>query len=117
MHKEKFDIVFIHTKNAGEMTIARSFRSSKAATEVWFPSKKIRAAIKKVMNKKTDIKNAKNVVFSNISSDDLFEIIRLLGGLDDSMHEDGQLPAGCVSTKLTELELIAKNYDFALSLV
>jgi hypothetical protein len=47
----------------------------------------------------------------------LFEIIRLLGGLDDSMHEDGQLPAGCISTKLTELELIAKNYDFALSLV
>jgi len=117
MHQEKFDIAFIYTKNAGEMTLARPIRSNKDTTEIWFPTKKTRNAIKKVMKSQQNIKNAKDVVFSNIPAEALFEIIRLLGGLDDQKHAEGQLPPGCIRTSLTEIELIAKDYSFALSVV
>ncbi len=85
------------------------FTSNKTSCEIWFPSKEIRTDLKELSCKSH--KNSPEF-FHDVSVIVVFTIIRKHGGLCEKRHPKG-MPVK-LDHGLTEIELIAENFDFAI---
>jgi len=85
------------------------FTTNNRSCEIWFPSKEIRADLKKLLGSSY---TSSSKLYRDISTIKVFTIIRDHGGLCEKHHPKG-MPV-TLNHGLTEIELISQNFDFAI---
>lgn len=103
----KTNLPFIIQMSDGQRIIL--FTTNRTSCEIWFPAKEIKTDLKELSCKSH--KNSPEL-FHDVSVVAVFSIIRKHGGLCEKSHPKG-MPVR-LNHGLTEIELIAENFDFAI---